>query len=172
MSLILIKNIIQVFVLASCLSCNQPDANGSADHETNDTPANTGKSIKADYAQHLTQAETLNYNSWDSFWKVFATATKMKDTAKIIALTHFPFSQNSYPIKRDEFSELWISQTFEIVIHDTPALTSGTVVNMKKTDKEELPGFDSVRYTHKNGKDFYFAKVNGYYKLVEIVTPG
>jgi len=114
----------------------------------------------------------LNYDNWDLFWKSFTAATKKKDTATIIELTNFPFFQNSYPTYQNEFLELWVSQSFDLRNTDTAVLSIDIVLQMQKPDKEELPKFDSVRYSYKNGKDFYFAKVNGYYRLVEIITPG
>jgi hypothetical protein len=114
----------------------------------------------------------LNYDNWDLFWKSFTTATKKKDTATIIELTNFPFFQNSYPTYKNEFLELWVSQSFDLRNTDTAVLSSDIVLQMQKPDREELPKLDSVRYAYKNGKDFYFAKVIGYYRLVEIITPG
>jgi hypothetical protein len=171
MSLAIFRNIIQSLVLISCYSCNQHHGK-DINKEENNSP-NTFSPIKKPASiQYSTKSKTLNYNNWDTFWESFTTATRKKDTATIIALTNFPFFQNSKPTSQNEFLELWVSQSFDLRKVDATVLSSDIVLQITKPEKEILPKFDSVRYTYKNGKDFYFAKVNGYYRLVEIITPG
>ena len=166
------RNLIYGFALIFCLSCNQHDTQNRISKKTTSL-LDTSIAIKeTGSSQNLTQPQKLNYDNWDLFWKNFTTATKKKDTATIIELTNFPFFQNSYPTYQNEFHELWVSQSFDLRNTDTTVASTDIVLQMQKPDKEELPKFDSVRYTSKNGKDFYFAKINGYYRLVEVITPG
>jgi len=117
-------------------------------------------------------ATVLNYADWEMFWTAFTTAALKKDTVIIVQLTNFPFLQNGSQTDRREFTELWISQTYAIRKRDTPVLSSELLLKLGEHEKAGLPKFDDVHYTNSNHKDFYFAKVNGYYKLIEIITPG
>ena len=172
MFLAALKNIICAFAIICWLGCNQTKTKVSTDNQSNTTVDTITSIKKTDTVQYSTQPKKLNIDNWDLFWKSFTSATIIKDTATIIELTNFPFFQNSYPIYQDEFLRFGISQTFRLEKNDSTVLSDPIVLQMQKPDKEEIPIADSVRYTNKDGKDFYFAKVNGYCRLLVIITPG
>ena len=160
------------------MSCNQHDAKESTNGQTNKAIDSSGTTKAIDSTQYSAHKEMpdsvhpkmLAFDNWDSFWKSFTSAAKKKDTTTIVELTNFPFIQNSFPFGQADFLETFISQPFDLRIIDSPVVSDVIVLHIQKP--EDLTKFDSVRYTNKNGRDFYFAKVNGYYRLVEIITPG
>ena len=164
------RNVTFIITLAIAYSCNQVDNN----HEKNNNPVNStlGVDTSSTVRRDSIPIKTLNYDNWEMFWTAFTTATLKKDTAIIIQLTNFPFLQNTSLADKNEFLELWISQTYEIRISDTPVLSTEFSLQLGEHERANLPKFDSIRYTCKNHKDFYFAKVSGYYRLIEIITPG
>lgn len=164
------RSITFILTLAIAFSCNQVDNN----REKNSNPVNSALSIDTSSAigRDSISIKTLNYDNWEIFWTAFTTATLKKDKAIIIQLTNFPFLQNTSLTDKNEFLELWISQTYEMRKSDTPVLSGELSLQLGEHERANLPKFDSVRYTYKNHKDFYFAKVSGFYRLIEIITPG
>jgi hypothetical protein len=123
------------------------------------------KGIKGD-----TLISPINYDNWKLFWKTFTKATSNKDTATIVQLTNFPFLQNAYSVDKKEFVELWISQTYPLRVSDTPIVSGDFLIQANEGVNFEK--IDTVYFKYKAGKHFYFGKINGYYRLIEIITPG
>jgi hypothetical protein len=95
------------------------------------------------------------------------------DTYKIVGLTNFPFLQNGELTSKNEFIQIWISQIYGMEKDSSGHInTEGLNLHIHQQFDTTIYKIDSVRYTNFNQKDFYFAKVNGYYKLIEIITPG
>jgi hypothetical protein len=110
-----------------------------------------------------------NIPDWKQYWSNFREAVKNKDTSAILALVNFPFMWNGGETSMDEFARLWISHLYGLE-------NSGEHTNANATYADGFgpddPRIDSVHYCNWNHIDFYFAKFNGYYKLVSINTPG
>ena len=114
-----------------------------------------------------------NYSNWTQFWDTFKIAAANMDTSKIVGLTNFPFLQNGGLTSKNEFIQIWISQIYGIEKDSSsPINTEGLNLHIHQQFDTNIYKIDSIRYTNCNQKDFYFAKVNGYYKLIEIITPG
>jgi hypothetical protein len=69
--------------------------------------------------------------------KALRPQLKKRILRTIIELTNFPFFQNSYPTYKNEFLELWVSQSFDLRNTDTAVLSSDIVLQMQKPDREE-----------------------------------
>ena len=160
-----------LFILLSIFSCGQR-------HNKNNETSNSIHSLNAkpDTITAITNdsipLKRLNYERWETFWVAFTKATERKDTVTIVELTHFPFLQNTFLTTQSEFLELWISQVYDLNSADTPVLADEIILHINESEKSKFAKLDSVYYTNKHGKDFYFARVNGYYRLLEIITPG
>ena len=167
----LLKHFSFILVVIFSYSCNYHRNNDDSKNNLKDTISdrNTKSSL---VKKDSTTLKTVNYDSWPIFWAAFKRATLRKDTATIIQLTNFPFLQNTNLTDQNEFVELWISQVYGLEKIDSPILTDKIVLQLGDYQRENLPKFDSVYYTNRNQKDFYFVKVTGYYRLVEIITPG
>ena len=113
-----------------------------------------------------------NYSDWNEFWKVFQKAASKKDSLTITALTNFPFLQNAELMTRDDFMEHFVVQVYGFKKSYSPVEANDHPLQINNENNVDFPKLDSIKYTNFNGKDFYFAKVNGFYKLVQIVTPG
>lgn len=167
----LTKYLTFIFILITSYNCHQIEENGKKNDNAEDSNFNKANVPGLGGNDHM-EFTAKEYGNWETFWKVFTTATQRKDTASIAQLTNFPFLQNTYLTDKDEFIELWISQTYELNKTDTAVLAGDFLPGLSAQQRATLPKFDSVYYINANDKDFYFAKVNGYYRLVEIITPG
>lgn len=163
------KIIIPIFLLLSLSACQQSV-------QTSDVTNNDSIAIVSDTSNKLSeqpsrqlQITAINYDNWDEFWKNFTETAAKKDNHRLLGFINFPFLQEAQKVTADEFAELFISQLDGIENADVPVDANG--LPLQGVDKD-FPRLDSIKYTNFNEKDFYFAKVKGYYKLVEIITPG
>jgi hypothetical protein len=159
-----------VSILAA-YSCGHHDNRYGENSDSKDTIYSNGY-ISAIAKKDSVLVKGIGYDNWQIFWEAFTNATLQKDTTTILQLTNFPFLQNAYLTDRNEFLELWISQAYDLEKNDSSIPSNDFALQLGEHERASLPKFDSVRYTNKKGKDFYFARVNGYYRLVEIITPG
>ena len=109
-----------------------------------------------------------NYREWKAYWKAFKDAARKKDTAKLLSLISFPFLQNADTFGIVDFKESFFSQLNGMQKANEPIDAYG----MPLQGSNQVSPIDSVRYTNFKDKDYYFGKVNGFYKLVQIITPG
>lgn len=109
---------------------------------------------------------------WDSFWAVYQQSVRNRDTTAIMRLVHTPFYQNSVPETDSDFIQFRISQLFGTESMEAPEPAEGNLLYAEDATGKVPLSFDSVRYTRHDGLDYYFAKVNGQYQLVSILTPG
>jgi len=89
-----------------------------------------------------------------------------------VELTNFPFLQNAEMTSKDDFIQFFISQVYGLEKSTPPIDANGFPLQINYDQDVNFPKLDSIRYTNFNHTDFYFGKVNGYYRLVEIITPG
>jgi hypothetical protein len=156
-----IKHIGPLAAAIFLLSCKQP--NGKAD-----TGAKGQK-------KPTIGGQKVGYSNWDKFWTAFKTAASKKDTLTIEQLTSFPFLQNGEYNSQNDFAAYYADQAFRLdkapkptdVDADNPMLQG-----FRTKEEGERRKIDSLRVLYFDKKEFYFVKVDGVYKLIEIRTPG
>jgi hypothetical protein len=112
--------------------------------------------------------KTQDYSDWKQFWDSLKIAAASKDTMKILGFVNFPFLQNASPSGIDLFARYFIDQIYGLEKCGEPIEAFGSPLQ----GVDESFKIDSIHYCNHNRMDYYFGKVNGYYKLVEIITPG
>jgi hypothetical protein len=161
------KNLIVATVLFVSFSCN--DQNNKKDKIGNDSlivPVNTN--VPDTGKINTLKILPRNIPEWKTFWSAFKSAAQNKDTPSVLALINFPFLQNADTVTNVEFMDIFLSQLDGIERATEPIDANGFPLQ----GRNQVASIDSVRYTNFNHMDYYFGKVNGFYKLVEIITPG
>lgn len=161
------KDLVLATALLFLISCNnQNKPANKAGIEPLIVPVDT---VATDPVKITTlQISALNYSSWPAFWHAFTTATQKKDTPAMVGLINFPFSQNAEVVTEIECNDLLLPQLEGMEKATEPIDAYGFPLQ----GRNKMPPIDSVRYTNFDQRDYFFGKVNGYYKLVEIITPG
>ncbi len=127
----------------------------------------SSKSKKNDTEERSRQlAFTIsNYPEWDDFWVKFKLAVSQKNNFRILGLVNFPLLQNGGNIGDIEFMDKWLSR-----LNGIEKATEPVEVERSHSRGANIPQMDSVRHTNFGQMDIYFARVNGHYKLVRIIT--
>ncbi|WP_110051416.1 hypothetical protein [Chitinophaga sp. S165] len=108
----------------------------------------------------------MNYPEWEDFWIKFKFAFLQKSNLQILGLVNFPLLQNDENVGDIEFLDKWASQ-----LNGIETATEPVEVEDFPSYAKHIAHMDTVRHINFEQMDLYFARVNGYYRLVQIITP-
>ena len=152
-----------LLILFSCNGQNNPtNTNG------NDSLVKSRDTVVVDSVKKVTQSPPINISERGTFWKTFKGAMRKMDTTRIIGMVNFPYIHNRSEVNEADFKEYVLPQLTGMEKATKPVGGMGT----SYLGSSEVSPTDSIYYTNFNHVDIYFGKVNGYYKLVETITPG
>ena len=166
-----------IAVLSISLSCNYQNSkkdittenskSGKTDSSTAEIKQKAvSDTVPADSSKESKKGES--YSDWKSFWNAFKDVASKKDTSRLLTLVNYPFLYSADTVNKAEFKDYYFSELKGIQNALEPIVSDPDVLQ----GSNKVPPIDSVRYTRFKHTDYYFGRVNGYYKLVEIITPG